>query len=884
MSRRDRSCSPVESESGPVLESLEPRKLLSVQIELDFSLDTNNFFDTQEKRDLLQQAADMLADRLEDTLDAIEPVGFNEWEARIIHPGTGDPNHSIPGLVVPEDTLIVFAGGRNLDGSLGRGGAGGFTAQGSQAWLDTVAARGEPGALPAGGNPHTDFAPWGGAITFDTETLWHFGETTEGLDSNEADFFSVAKHELIHLLGFADSTESYAALVDEVALEFKGPAAQAEWDEPGFPRLASDLSHWEEGLTDNGQETAMDPTLTTGTRKAPTPLDLAVLDDIGWELTNEPGFPGVGQLLALDIRTGDTDSVGTLDGLGDNAVFSFESLAAGTTFVDVIPDDDTILDAEIRVFDESGVLIAQNSEGSLGTTADEEFVIDGAAQVYTVEVVSTGGSGGFTIRVDSEPVTHFLYYPEGFANDQISEFVSVTNPNDFPVTYTVRLSYEDPSLEFEEAIVVQSKTIPAAARDGVTISDGENDTRAIDLLNGGQVFKNTPYAIIIESDAPLAATISHFDFSIATGETFTGKTSDNWTFPRATRPAPEDFVNGSPPIFDFPIFYNPNDHDARVSMTVFPLDGSPSVTLTQVVGSDRRGGWNINNEAALPFGEFAVIITSEAFDPADQDDHIGIVAAITHFNDAEEQGWSVLGDPNGGATEVVVPNLEFTPGGDVELLLFNPGDIAALPSLTVSYLNSTKPDLTLNVQSVGPKLTRTFNAASLGMVEGDKVAVRLTTAIGNATFGQVAVQGIDVRFADSASVNGQAFVGKEFFFGDAFINANLAGVDYFETLSFFNPDIIPIEIDVEFRFSDGVQASTSVTVQAEGFFTLDLHTLPEILTHKNLNFFGIIVDSENPFAVTMTHFDLFFGSGWGAAGAPLGLTVPLASIDTGIDG
>ena len=49
--------------------------------------------------------------------------------------------------------------------------------------------------------------------------------------------------------------------------------------------------HLAEGLTDDGQEAVMDPTIKTGTRKLPTPLDFAVLDDIGWQIL-PAGSPG----------------------------------------------------------------------------------------------------------------------------------------------------------------------------------------------------------------------------------------------------------------------------------------------------------------------------------------------------------------------------------------------------------------------------------------------------------------------------------------------------------------------------------------------------------------------------------------------------------------
>src|SRR4051794_15583819 len=65
----------------PSLERLDDRTLLSVTVRIDYSLDTRNFFNTQARRDLLQAAADTVASRLADALDAITPGAGNTWTA-----------------------------------------------------------------------------------------------------------------------------------------------------------------------------------------------------------------------------------------------------------------------------------------------------------------------------------------------------------------------------------------------------------------------------------------------------------------------------------------------------------------------------------------------------------------------------------------------------------------------------------------------------------------------------------------------------------------------------------------------------------------------------------------------------------------------------------
>ena len=110
---RGRAASPAGSRLLPRpgrprgLERLEPRLLLSgsLSVTIDYSFDDNNFFDTQEKKDLLQQAADDVASHFGDDLQAIvpdsteDPDNFaddcsdatgNVWETVFTDPGTGN--------------------------------------------------------------------------------------------------------------------------------------------------------------------------------------------------------------------------------------------------------------------------------------------------------------------------------------------------------------------------------------------------------------------------------------------------------------------------------------------------------------------------------------------------------------------------------------------------------------------------------------------------------------------------------------------------------------------------------------------------------------------------------------------------------------------------
>jgi hypothetical protein len=267
-----------------LLDRLERRALLSLTIQLDYSKDANNFFDTQAKKDLLQLAVNSIANEINTSLAAIPaPTGSNSWTATFFDPATGSED-SIPNLVVPADTIIVFVGGRAFSGAeRGNAGPGGFsTGEDTQDFVNLIQGRGQAGALVS---PPTAFSPWGGSITFDTTANWFFGATTTGLTSSQTDFLSVATHEMGHVLGIGDNISGQVTTWSRFVSNdtFVGPHAAAANGGQPVP-LDPGGNHWAEGTTSGGQEAAMTPVLLDGTRKLFTPLDFAGLADIGWNV------------------------------------------------------------------------------------------------------------------------------------------------------------------------------------------------------------------------------------------------------------------------------------------------------------------------------------------------------------------------------------------------------------------------------------------------------------------------------------------------------------------------------------------------------------------------------------------------------------------------
>lgn len=264
---------------------LETRALLAITIQFDYSFDTNHFFDTQAKKDLLQFAADNVASNLNNSMAAIASSGTDTWSASFIDPSmTTNQLATVPNLVVPQNTLIVYVGGSNLQGTeKGSGGPGGFSWSGSAQWGALVEGRGQAGAT--GPNP-TVFSTWGGAITFaQGSTNWYFGASPSGLGSNQVDFLSVATHELGHVLGIGDVIPGEQTAWSQYVNghTFTGPNAEAAHGGTPVP-LDTPNAHWAQGTNSGGTEAVMTPILLTGTRKLMTPLDYAGLKDLGWNV------------------------------------------------------------------------------------------------------------------------------------------------------------------------------------------------------------------------------------------------------------------------------------------------------------------------------------------------------------------------------------------------------------------------------------------------------------------------------------------------------------------------------------------------------------------------------------------------------------------------
>ncbi|MGK7890461.1 MAG: FG-GAP-like repeat-containing protein [Leptolyngbyaceae cyanobacterium] len=308
-------------------------------IEFDYRFDTNGWFDSTKKA-ALEAAADLIEAIIEDEFYDV-PAGTT-LSVRDPQSNTMTQFESASTI----DDLRIFVGARDLGGSLGIGGASGYWFSGSQL---EERYRGN------------DFEPWTGSIAFSTTKPWYFDSTPDPSDtipSGQNDFVSVAVHEIGHILGIgsADAFDNLVGTANGKSY-FTGSKTTEKNGGSSLP-LTDDARHIAEEYEYNGSgEAALDPDLTVGTRKLYNVFDIAILDDIGYEVNydsvivnNTALFTNSGIVLAAIEPTfgtkvthwADYDGDGDLDFslAGTNASDTEEALVynnTGGTFTDNAP-------------------------------------------------------------------------------------------------------------------------------------------------------------------------------------------------------------------------------------------------------------------------------------------------------------------------------------------------------------------------------------------------------------------------------------------------------------------------------------------------------------------------------------------------------------------
>jgi|GEM_PF-6231991 len=310
------------------------------EIVVDYKYDTNNFFDSAEKRAVLEAAAARYSRIIDSELLAIDtdyeiPCGNgvdqlcpSAWRIGFSHPGTGElyqvsttesedvdiisiaaDEYGFPGLQANQ--WILYAGGGPIS-SAGKGG----TATGANY---TGTYDDENGPMHRGVFPSDpidsimDLPTWGGSVAFDTRQAWYFDlDSVPELGSEEIDFYTIALHEIGHALGMSTTWNQWQQHVN--GEYYNGDEAVAAYNEDNNTsvsqlRLVNNFdSHWQNTSDQQSfifsageptrvgtagrelQDLLLDPQASFTpdvARFELTNVDVASLRDIGWS-TIEP--------------------------------------------------------------------------------------------------------------------------------------------------------------------------------------------------------------------------------------------------------------------------------------------------------------------------------------------------------------------------------------------------------------------------------------------------------------------------------------------------------------------------------------------------------------------------------------------------------------------
>ena len=280
MAARFRSSSTSRLAKTPLaLETLEERDVPAIGIQVNYSMDLisnggSGFFQHNPGAvTVMNRVAQEMGQRVSANLAAIDPSGANTWTTSFFSPETGALTATV-NLNVAANTIVVYVGAHAMSGGeVGYGATGGYSLSGYPSFFSTVETRNWSGFVADSGGI------WGGSIQFANNANWYFGLNPAGLQANQVDFYSVATHELGHVLGAGTSPQWMPQVRGNA---FYGPHSDAVYGGPVPLNGASDLGEWAAYLTYKGQIASNNPMFPQGTRVVWTALDQAALEDVGW--------------------------------------------------------------------------------------------------------------------------------------------------------------------------------------------------------------------------------------------------------------------------------------------------------------------------------------------------------------------------------------------------------------------------------------------------------------------------------------------------------------------------------------------------------------------------------------------------------------------------
>ena len=394
-----------------LFEALEDRRHLSLTVKLDYSYDTSGFFAQQQRRDVLQAAVDAVAGHFQDRFAAITPGGGNRWRVSASNP-SGDSRIVLDNPNLPADTIRLYVGSRPLldRNAIATTDVANVTdVFGDAAWEETVRHRGRP--VPADGGLAT---PTMATVNFDSDTNWYFGLAADGIAGNQIDLFSVAQHELGHVLGVGTDTAWFGRVKDNA---FTGATSRAVYGGP-VPTTYDGGGHLASGVHFDGRQATMAYASSAGGRFAFTRLDYALFDDMGYDVSLPPPLGRYGGVVGYAFY----------DANGNNTRDNSESGFGATVYADLNANGEQDYGEFSTVTDASGkFLLSSVPAGKIRLGVSDPF--------GQYKIVSPSSPYSVTIKADTVVASaNFVGRLTGTPNARIVG--SVYNDADDNGTYT----------------------------------------------------------------------------------------------------------------------------------------------------------------------------------------------------------------------------------------------------------------------------------------------------------------------------------------------------------------------------------------------------------------------------------------------------------------
>jgi len=245
-------------------------------IKFDYRYDTAGFFSDPARKAALETAASYWSNYITDDFPTVASgTSINVWNPETGAAETLNIDSNI-------DDLLIFVGSATPP----------FTTSSSNAW----AAATYCGVSTDVSLDSNDFEPYVGSISFnaipdsvESGAQWFFDSTpttTDDLPANDIDFISVAMHEIGHVLGI-----SIAPIFDMLDVNGFFTGSNSESLNGGNPIPLTADGHVQADFGINSYIPLMDPYASTGERSFTTELDMAMLTDIGYNISSFTDLP-----------------------------------------------------------------------------------------------------------------------------------------------------------------------------------------------------------------------------------------------------------------------------------------------------------------------------------------------------------------------------------------------------------------------------------------------------------------------------------------------------------------------------------------------------------------------------------------------------------------